>query len=109
MSKEKKKKNPILKILKVILILVLIVVLLFAGLLVFLSVTEYKPADRETITVCGTAEKEIPTGKTVKIISWNVGYCALGDNADFFMDGGKMVNTASKERVEGSNPFNVIS
>ncbi len=100
MSKEKKKKNLILKILKVILILVLIAVLLLAGLLVFLSVTEYKPADRETITVCGTAEKEIPTGETVKIISWNVGYCALGDNADFFMDGGKMVNTASKERVE---------
>ncbi len=100
MSKEKKKKNPFLKVLKVILILILIVVLLFAGLLVFLSVTEYKPADEETITVVGTADKEVPTGETVKIVSWNVGYCALGDNADFFMDGGKMVNTASKERVE---------
>ena len=28
-----------------------------------------------------------------------MGYGALGDNADFFMDGGKMVNTADEERV----------
>ena len=100
MNSEKKKKHPILKILKVILIVILVLILLVAGLVVFLSVTEYKPADRETITVSGNADTVIPTGEKIKILSWNVGYCALGDNADFFMDGGKMVNTATKERVE---------
>ena len=32
-------------------------------------------------------------------MSWNIGYGALGDNADFFMDGGEMVMTADKGRV----------
>ncbi len=100
MNKEKKKKHPVRKILKVILIIFLVLIVLFAGLLVFLSVTEYKPDDREDLTVEGTADKAIPKSETVKIVSWNVGYCALGDNADYFMDGGKMVYTSSKKRVE---------
>ena len=100
MSNEKKKKNPFFKILKVILVVILVAILLFAGLLVFLSVTEYKPAERESITVDGNADKEIQKGETIKIVSWNVGYCALGDNADFFMDGGKSVFSSSKERTE---------
>jgi endonuclease/exonuclease/phosphatase family metal-dependent hydrolase len=33
-------------------------------------------------------------------MTWNVGYGALGDNADFFMDGGKSVNTADEARVK---------
>ncbi|MCR5402335.1 MAG: endonuclease [Butyrivibrio sp.] len=40
------------------------------------------------------------TGDSYTIVTWNIGYAALGDNADFFMDGGKGVNTADRDRVE---------
>jgi len=36
---------------------------------------------------------------TLKIMSWNIGYAGLGDNMDFFMDGGQMVRD-TRERTE---------
>ena len=41
-------------------------------------------------------------GTSLKIVSWNCGYGALGDNADFFMDGGSSVYTADRERVSSN-------
>jgi len=84
---------------KVVGFIVLAVFVLLAGLIVFLSVTEYKPAAVDPVTVTGESSKTLKTGETVKLLSWNLGYGALGDNADFFMDGGSMVYTASEERV----------
>ncbi len=55
-----------------------------------------------------TTEKEaessdLPTlsiGDDLTIMTWNIGYGSLGDNADFFMDGGTSVKTADEERIE---------
>lgn len=94
-----KKKGPVRRVLKFSGALLLIIILLFAGLIGFLSITEYKPADTEGIAVEGEAGKELAPGDNLTIMSWNIGYGALGDNADFFMDGGKSVKTASEERV----------
>ena len=80
-------------------ILLLIILILAAGLIVFLSITEYRPADRETAEITGTAGKTLAAGDTITLMTWNIGYCALGDNADFFMDGGTGVKTADAERV----------
>ena len=93
------KKRPMRKGLRFIGILLLIVVVAFAGLIGFLTATEYKPADVEEIAVEGAAADELEIGKDFSIMSWNIGYGALGDNADFFMDGGKGVKTADEERV----------
>ena len=83
-----------------------ILILLVAGLFTWLTITEYKPADVETVAVEGTADpvrdsgnKGMTIGENVTIMTWNVGYGALGDNADFFMDGGKGVKTADVDRV----------
>ncbi|MBP3897403.1 MAG: endonuclease/exonuclease/phosphatase family protein [Mogibacterium sp.] len=96
---EEKKSGPVRKILKFIGAVLLIAVLLFAGLIGFLSATEYKPADSEEIAAEGEASEELAPGDEFSVMSWNIGYGALGDNADFFMDGGKSVKTADKERV----------
>lgn len=79
--------------------LVLAVAILFAGMIGFLSITEYKPQNRETIEVAGNQAKELQLGEQISVLTFNIGYGALGDNADFFMDGGKSVMTADKERV----------
>lgn len=93
------KKGPVRKALKVSGIMILIIVLLLAGMIGFLSATEYKPADTEKTAVEGEAEGVLAPGDSFTAVSWNIGYGALGDNADFFMDGGKSVKTADEERV----------
>ena len=98
--KNKKPKSIVRRIFRVIGIVLLAVVVLLAGMVGFLSVTEFKPADRETAAVSGTAARTLRPGDALTLVSWNIGYGALGDNADFFMDGGSMVKTADKARVE---------
>lgn len=68
--------------------------------LAVLTVTEYRPADVEVVETYGEAQKQLQIGDTIDLLSWNIGFGALGDNADFFMDGGEMVKPSSKERVK---------
>lgn len=92
-----------MKVVKRILIaigcILLAVVLFVGGFIGYLSITEYKPEQVESVEIAGDAKKTIKTGETIKLLSWNIGYGALGDNADFFMDGGSSVKTATTERV----------
>ena len=87
------------KIFKVLGIAVLAVIACLALLIGFLSITEYRPKDTEILALEGMSSKALKTGEDVRLMSWNIGYGALGDNADFFMDGGKSVKTADVERV----------
>lgn len=97
------------RILKPVLIALLVVMALVAVIVVFLTVTEYRPKDTEaldiTAKVSGKEESdtsELPSvrvGTSLSILTWNIGYGALGDNADFFMDGGSSVFTADSQRV----------
>ena len=89
------------------------VVLFAVAGLTYLTLTEYRPADRETLTVTPpvgakdgaqeSADKTTlpaaPTETLITLMTWNIGYGALGDNADFFMDGGSGVYTADEKRV----------
>lgn len=97
---DKPKKSIFRRIIKVILLVVLVIVLAFAAFIGFLTVTEYRPDDVLKLRIDNNTKKEVELGKEISIMSWNIGYGALGDNADFFMDGGEMVNTATKERLD---------
>ena len=76
--------------------IVLLAGLLFIGIL---TVTEYRPLNREVLTNACQADPVLKEGDSMTIVSLNCGYGALGDNADFFMDGGTSVYTADKDRV----------
>ena len=80
--------------------LIVFILALFALFLAFLTISEFKPAPSESVDVAGHAAKKAATGEEMRIVTWNTGYGALGDNADFFMDGGKLVKTATNARVE---------
>ena len=99
-NQEKKKINPLLLILRFLGRLVLIILICAVALFGFLSATEYKPADVEAIEVQGKAAGTISEGDSFSVLTWNIGYGALGDNADFFMDGGSSVYTADMNRVK---------
>ena len=88
------------KALKIIRRVLLVPVILIATGIGVLTVTEYRPDTTETVIGDHATEAVIKTGQELTMVSWNIGYGALGDNADFFMDGGKSVYTADRERVQ---------
>lgn len=68
-----------------------LIVLIVAGFLLFSTVTDYKPAEKESIAILQTTLPDtIPAGK-LEIYTWNIGYCGLGSKMDFFYENGKMV------------------
>lgn len=81
-------------------LVLLVLVLALAGLLIWLTVTEYKPEDVEQLEVSSGAETEAAAlDRELKILSWNIGYAGLGEESDFFMDGGEDSRSADKEQV----------
>jgi len=108
-NKEKKQHSVPFKIFRAIGIVLLVIIVAFAGLIGFLSATEYKPAEIiAELEIGGKADKTLKSGDSLTVMSWNIGYGALGDNADFFMDGGSSVKTADLERVN-SNMQGVVN
>ncbi len=87
------------KVIHVLFAVLFMVVLLFATLFGYMTIDEYKPEDEESIELLEMAGNQIELNKAVTLFTWNIGYGALGDNADFFMDGGNMVYTADEERI----------
>lgn len=90
------------RILKILAILIGVVVLAAAAMIGYLSITEYKPAAEEQVSVVqsGEGEKLSALDKSeFTVLTWNVGYCALGKESDFFMDGGDDVRPDSKSIV----------
>ena len=97
--------KPLKRALLVLLLLALAIVLFAAGFIAFLTVTEYKPADTETVDVLRTPGEggmalSTQEGVSLRILSWNIGYGGLGQDADFFMDGGSGVRAKDRETVE---------
>ena len=111
---------------KIILIIILLLILAAAAFIGYLTLNEYRPDAAEILTVTegeiaeaeetaiesanqGMYDGNNPkAGYAFNILTWNIGYGALGDNADFFMDGGTSVQTADEDRVN-SNISNIIS
>ncbi|MCR5552515.1 MAG: endonuclease [Oscillospiraceae bacterium] len=88
---------------KILGIPVAIVLVAAVGLVTWLTVTEYKPEAVETVQVSGQASEAL-NQREFTVLSWNLGYCALGVESDFFMDGGKevrpdSVNLVTKNRI----------
>jgi endonuclease/exonuclease/phosphatase family metal-dependent hydrolase len=102
------KKTPVWKIIiRAVIGVILGLLLAFGILILVLTATEYRPEDTEAVTVNGKYSKTLSVGDSIQVLTWNIGYGALGDNADFFMDGGTHVLTATTERVQ-ENISNII-
>jgi len=84
--------------------IVLGVILLAAvGLFTFLTVTEFRPEPVEALEISENPQNEAPLPSArprFTVLSWNIGYCGLGQESDFFMDGGTQVHPLNEELVE---------
>ena len=94
-------KKALIIIGSVILGLAALVLLFF----VFLTITEYYPKTTEAALIgkpetASASVTDFKTGGEYTMISWNIGYAALGKDDDFFMDGGKEIQPKAKEIVQ---------
>lgn len=97
------------KILKTIGIVLCAIILIPVLFILFLTLIEYKPKSEEKISINGNATYlQAQLNQEFSVITWNVGYGALGKTADYFMDGGTKVNTADKKLVN-TNIENIAS
>ena len=90
------------KLLKIVLIILGIILLIVAAGLIWLTVTELNPADVSDAPIITSSELEKTNpavGQTISVLSWNCGYAGLGEESDFFMDGGTEVAAADKDKV----------
>lgn len=87
------------KFLGIVLEVLLVIFVMAFALIVFLTINEYNPQENESVTVTGTSAQAVKTNKELSILSWNIGYSALGKDQDFVMDGGGTVPPANQQQV----------
>lgn len=90
------------KALKIILWVLLAILILAGGLVLWLSVSEYKPAPVEELDILSApGSRTLSAGEPLDVLSWNIGYAGLGEGSEFFMDGGEDVKSADEQTVLG--------
>lgn len=85
----------IIRALGKVLAIVILLILLVLGLATLL---EYRP--QEVTELAPVEGDRVFNQKEFSVLIYNIGYGGLGDDADFFMDGGSSVHPQSKEVVE---------
>jgi endonuclease/exonuclease/phosphatase family metal-dependent hydrolase len=78
--------------------LMCLLILLAAGLLGFLTLTDYRPPPLQELEIRGSNDTALP-GKELVFLTWNIGYAGLGKEMDFFYEGGTRVRP-SRELFE---------
>lgn len=75
------------KLLKTVLVILGIILLAAAALILWLSVTEFKPGDVMDVKVEANSEVSGLSpflDEEFSVISWNIGYAGLGKGSDFY-------------------------
>jgi endonuclease/exonuclease/phosphatase family metal-dependent hydrolase len=81
------------KILKAVVILIIALWVLFFGIIIYAVISDYKPEEKITIADNGSVAA-LPDSVPVSVLTWNIGYCGLDEDMDFFYDGGTQVRTS---------------
>ena len=88
------------KIIKWVLIAILIPVIAFSLFLIYMTVTDYKPEEKIPLSITDNHETILKRNMPFTILTFNIGYCGLDKNQDFFMDGGTMSRSSSYKKTD---------
>jgi len=83
---------------KILLILLLVVLAAAILLIGYLTLTEYRPEEQQTLAA-PAGKSELTLERPLTIFSYNTGYAGLDRSMDFFMDGGKQVHPENEQQV----------
>jgi endonuclease/exonuclease/phosphatase family metal-dependent hydrolase len=87
------------RLLKILFFVILLPCVVLIMLILYASVTDYKPAQKETVYSPDGKADTLSPSKTYSFLIWNIGYAGLDKQMDFFYDGGKKVRT-SKDQLD---------
>jgi len=86
-----------MKYLKYLLYLLVTLILLFALFVLYGTISDYRPEERTQISE--QVDAVVLSDSIFNLMIWNIGYCGLGHEMDFFYDGGMQVRS-NKETVK---------
>lgn len=89
----------VMKIVKKIALALVIVIVLFGLFLVYAMLTDYKPPEKEILFESNQPDT-IDSANKLSLLLWNIGYCGLGKDMDFFYDGGSQVRTSRETTLK---------
>ncbi len=89
------------KIIKAVLFVAIFTSLLFLLFIFSAVLLEYRPQPSElAYVVCENSLNERLPASSITLLSYNIGYCGLGEDADFFMDGGTSARFSDIDTVK---------
>jgi endonuclease/exonuclease/phosphatase family metal-dependent hydrolase len=76
-----------------------IICLLLAGIILLASVKNFNPPEHSIVYSDTTGVPASIPDDTFDVMIWNIGYCGLNAEMDFFYDGGQMVRPAKEQSL----------
>lgn len=93
------KKGDNMNIIKRSLIIIFCIFLIFSLFLFYISFTDYKPDEVETLAINNNQVKTITLNEPLTVTTYNIGYAGLDEEQNFFADGGKNSRAKNNEKV----------
>jgi endonuclease/exonuclease/phosphatase family metal-dependent hydrolase len=84
--------NLLKKFVKALLAIIILAAVSLAAIIIYALVSDYRPKEKEII-YSGENAQQLNDSLEFSVITWNIGYCGLDKDMDFFYDGGKKVFT----------------
>ncbi len=86
----------IILLFKILVSILLLFGLAIGSLLLYGTLTDFQPEEKLSLESVNKTKNTIVNDSTFTFMIWNIGYCGLGAEMDFFYDGGNNVNTPEK-------------
>lgn len=96
------------KIGQVLLGIIILVILIIAGYILFMTVTDYKPEDKIHLSIEGQTEDRLNLKDSFSIVTFNIGYGGMDDKQDFLWMEVKVPDHLAKKnhgKYEGNYEF----
>jgi endonuclease/exonuclease/phosphatase family metal-dependent hydrolase len=84
------------KIFKAILVMVIVLLLGFAGIIIYAVISDFKPGEMTALQI-NDNPSPVADSISITLLTWNIGYCGLDKDMDFFYDGGTKVFTPEEK------------
>jgi endonuclease/exonuclease/phosphatase family metal-dependent hydrolase len=95
--------QPMKRLFKILLLIVLLPGVVLLILILYATITDYKPAQEEVVYKADVKADTLSLSKTYSLLIWNIGYAGLDRQMDFFYDGGKKVRTTKDQLDQNIN------
>jgi endonuclease/exonuclease/phosphatase family metal-dependent hydrolase len=68
--------------------------------LAFMTITDYRPAEAINLEIKNNRAATLKKGVPLSVLTFNIGYCGMDAEEDFFMDGGRGSRCTSLEQTQ---------